>query len=220
MHNENALICFPLVISTWLTGSCLLLSAIPGSLSIRSIWLRLFSFLSTSLSLSLSVFPRQTFFYSACSWPLFVQSFLPHPHLLLFLSSACSSLVPLSSLCTAVECIWVLVGSPARTASQIPGLAALHPGCRTHATRNHRQKGRVMTCSTSENHQEALFFSVRELLRIIIRLAYVAEKSTWKLWNLYLNTRLCMFDGHFCSTVFDEERQKLLRQQMLKCFCL
>lgn len=144
LHNENALICFPLAISSWLTGSCLLLSAIPGSLSVRSIWLWLFSFLSTSLFsllLSLSLFLRQTFFYSACSWPLFVQSFLPHPHLLLFLPSACSSPVPSSSLCTAVECIWVLVGSPARTASQIPGLAALHPGCRTHATRHHRQKG-------------------------------------------------------------------------------
>lgn len=54
LHNENALICFPLAISSWLTGSCLLLSAIPGSLSVRSIWLWLFSFLSTSLYFSLS----------------------------------------------------------------------------------------------------------------------------------------------------------------------
>lgn len=65
---------------------------------------------------------RQTFFYSACSWSLFVQPFLPRPHLPFFLTSACSSPVPLSSLCTAVECLWVLAGSPASTASQIPGL--------------------------------------------------------------------------------------------------
>lgn len=108
-------------------------------LTLRQKYLTSALLFSLYFSLSLSLFLRQTFFYSACSWPL-VQSLLPHPHLL-FLSSACSSPVPLSSLCTAVECIWVLVGSPARTASQIPGLAALHPGCRTHATRHHRQKG-------------------------------------------------------------------------------
>lgn len=84
---------------------------------------------------------RQTFFYSACSWSLFVQPFLPRPHLPFFLTSACSSPVPLSSLCAAVECLWVLAGSPASTASQIPGLAALHTGCCTHATRHHSQKG-------------------------------------------------------------------------------
>lgn len=70
LHNENALICFPLAISSWLTGSCLLLSAIPGSLSVRSVWLWLFSFLSTYLfslllSLSLSFSGRHSFILHA-----------------------------------------------------------------------------------------------------------------------------------------------------------
>lgn len=94
--------------------------------------------LSLYFSLSLSFSGRHSFILHAADHS---SSSLSSPILLLFLSSACSSPVPLSSLCTAVECIWVLVGSPARTASQIPGLEALHPGCRTHATRHHRQKG-------------------------------------------------------------------------------
>lgn len=168
--------------------------------------------------LFVSLFLRQTFFYSACSWPLFVQSFLPQPHLLLFFSSACSSPFPLSSLCTAVECIWVLVGSPANTASQIPGLAALHPGCRTHAIRHHRQKSGGNDVQYFWKPPGCAIFPVRYLLRIIIRLEYLAEKSTWKMWNLYLHTRSCMFDGHFCSTVFDEERKKVTEATNVEMF--
>lgn len=168
-------------------------------------------------STSLSLFLRQTFFYSACSWPLFVQSFLPHPHLLLFLSSACSSPVPLSSLCTAVECIWVLVGSPAHTASQIPGLAALHPGCCTHATHHHRQKG---------EGNEVQYFG--EPPGCAIFLSYGVAKDYYSTcicsWKINMETVKSVFTQSIVhvwwSLLVYSVWKKLLRQQMLKCFSL
>lgn len=93
-----------------------------------------------SLSLSFVSSPgRHSFILHAADHSSPSLSFLPRPHRPLFLTSACSSPVPLSFLCTAVE--WVLVGSPVSAASQIPGLAALHPGCCTHTTHHHSQKG-------------------------------------------------------------------------------
>lgn len=69
---------------------------------------------------------RQTFFYSACSWSLFVQPFLPRPHLPFLLTSACSSPVPL----LPVYCCGVFVGI-----SRIPGKHCISdpwPGSFTH----------------------------------------------------------------------------------------
>lgn len=141
--------------------SCLLPFLAHSQHPFRTIWLWHLSF---SLSLSFVSSPgRHSFILHAADHSSPSLSFLPRPHRPLFLTSACSSPVPLSSLCTAVE--WVLVGSPVSAASQIPGLAALHPGCCTHTTRHHSQKGGgPYGCSTLGNHQGVLSVSVRQSL--------------------------------------------------------
>lgn len=134
-------------------------SAILGSFSTFSQKYLTLALLFFSLS-SVSFPGRRSFILHAADHSSSSLSFLPRPHLPFSLTSACSSPAPLSSLCTAVECMWVLVGSPASTASQIPVLAAVHPGCCTHATHHHGQKGGGKKGAVLwENHQDVLSLS-------------------------------------------------------------
>lgn len=122
-----------LFVSVWLTVSCLLFSA--SSLSTSS---QKYLTLALLFSLSSVSSPGRHFILHAADHSSSNVSFLPHPHLPFLLTSDCSSSVPLSTLCTALECMWV---SQASIAPQISDLAAFHPGCCRHATRHHSQKG-------------------------------------------------------------------------------
>lgn len=206
LQNENALVCFQCEHDSLAVVS---FSAIPGSLS---------TFSQKYLTLALLFFSLFFLFVSSTGRHSFIlhaadhsssslSSFLPCPHLPFFLTSACSSPVPLSSLCTAVECMWVLVGLPASTASQIPGLAALHPDYCTHATHHHSQKGGGKKVQYLKKPSGCAIWR-----------AYVAEKINMETVKNCICTLDCAW--LMVSFVFDEERKKLRRQQMLKYFNL
>lgn len=117
------------------------------------------------LSSLLSPLQAGTFILHAADHSSSSLSFLPRPHLPFLLTSACSSPVPLSPLCTCVECVWVLVGSGASTAFLIPGLAALHPGCCCkHATRHHSHKGWGWKGAVLPGSTRICYMSVKQLL--------------------------------------------------------
>lgn len=178
-----------------LTGSCLLFSAILGSRATSSqkdLTLALFFF-----SLSSGFSPgRHSFILHAADHSSSSSSFLTCPHLPFFLTAACSSAVPLSSLCTAMECMWVLVGSPASTASQIPGLAALHPDCTPPvAVQRWGVEGAVLQGTTRMCYLAQLG-SYYQDYRLMCVCSWKINMETVE--NCIYTLKLCMIDGLFC----------------------